>query len=410
MELIVIIIALGFSFYYSGSETVFLSSSKVKLEVLIRKGKSGGALVRRYVNDPESYIITTLLGNNIAVVTFSSVFVLHYEHELSHIMTILISSGIALILGEIIPKAIGWEIASRLMFVVTPGIRASQVVFMPLIFFLRQISSLILALFQAEQADQVAYLTKKDMEMFIGESEQAGLVEKSESEIISNLFIMGETIVKETMVPRTEIIALKNTATIQTALRTFRKSGYTRLPVYEKTIDNIVGVIHAKDLFDQPDTVRSIMKPILAVPDTRGAFSLLQEFRQNKTSIAIIHDEYGGTSGLVTFEDLVEELFGEIYDEFDIDHEHLFKKLNAFTYVVKARAEIDELNAKFSFEIPEGEYSTLGGFIIDELGRIPVPDDFVDLENCRLIITKADRKRVLEVKIIKKSKIRRKKT
>lgn len=403
MQITVIIIALLLSFFFSGSETVFLSTSKIKLEVLFHKGVKGAKLVKNFITKPEAFIITTLTGNNIALVIYSSFFAIYLDQYYSELVGIIISAMIALLFAEIIPKAIGWEFANRLIFKIAFPLRFFQILFAPLIWVLSRISTILLNLFRIENKESVFYFTKKDMEIFIKESEKAGIVEKKEYEIISRIFDLRETKLKETMVPRTEIVAINKNATINTVFKTFQKSGFSRLPVYDKKIDNIIGVVYAKDLFNNPQSLNEITQEIQCVPETKDAFNLLQEFRQTKTSIAIVLDEYGGTAGLVTFEDLVEELVGEIYDEFDLDHEHLFQKLNAFTILVQARAEIDELNAKFNLEIPEGDYTTIGGFVLDSLGKIPNRGEKIGLETCKIIVTKASRKKVIEVKIIIKN-------
>ena len=404
MQILIIIIMLILSSFFSGSETIFLSTSKIKLEIIFKKRKRGSSLVKNFINNPETFIITTLLGNNITIITYSSILAIFLEKHFSETSGILISSLIALVFAEVIPKAIGWEFSNSLIFKIAPFVRFFQILFSPLIWLLHKISSFIINIFKIKNNDNVYMLTKKDMQSFIQESEEAGLVEKNESEIITNLFQLRETLLKETMVPRTEIIAIKKNVSIEIALKNFQISGFSRLPVYDENIDNIIGVIFAKDLFNLPQTIEEIIHDIKKVPETKSAFSLLQEFRKSKNSIAVVLDEYGGTAGLVTFEDLVEELFGEIYDEYDLDHEHLFKKLDSSTILIHARAEIDELNSKFNFNIPEGDYTTLAGFIIDRLGKIPKKSEKIELDTCTIIITNANIKRVLEVKIIKKNK------
>jgi CBS domain containing-hemolysin-like protein len=174
----------------------------------------------------------------------------------------------------------------------------------------------------------------------------------------------------------------------------------SRLPIYDEDIDNIIAVVYAKDLFLNPKELNDIVEEILYVPETKSAFELLKEFRQKQMSIAVVLDEYGGTAGLVTTEDLIEELFGEIYDEFDIDHEPMYVFEDDKTIRIIARAEVDELNQKFNLNIPEGDYTTLGGFIIEQLGRIPRVNETIELERCKIIVEKASRKRVILVKVI----------
>jgi len=402
MEIAIIIIALIISAFFSGSETIFISASKVKLEILSRKKTLAARAVKVLTARPELFIITTLLGNNITNVTYSSVFAIFLEHHFSKITVIIISSSIVLIIGEIIPKAIGWEFSNQLVSKVALPLRFFQYIFSPMIWVLNYISTRLLSIFKIENNKGLTYLTRKDVQAIIHESGKAGVFKKEEHEIISRILELNETILKETMVPRTEIVALDYHSSLDEIMNSFQESGLSRLPVYEKEIDNIIGVIYVKDFFHCPEKIEDVIQEIHLVPQTKRAFSQLQEFRKKKTTIAIVIDEYGGTAGLVTFEDIVEELFGEIYDEFDLDHEHLFKKLNKFTFLVKGRAEIDELNLKFNIRIPEGDYTTLAGFITAKLGKIPRSGEVVRLDKCRLIVTKSTRKKVSEVKIIKR--------
>lgn len=402
MQFIIIIIALTLSAFFSGTETALLSTSKVRLEVLIRKGKKGAHLVKQYVDNPESFIITILVGNNITIVLYSSIFALFLDEHFSKFTGIIISSVLALLVAEIIPKAIGWEFANRLAFKVAPLLKFFQILFTPINIILEKLSRLILSIFRLKDQQVKSILTRKDLETFIKESAKAGIVDKEERIIISRIFDFGETRVKETMIPRTEIQGISKDATIGDLFELFVSSHFSRLPVYDDNLDNIIGVVHAKDLFRYPHTIEEIMQDIQHVPDTKDALDMLQEFRKTRTSMAIVMDEYGGTSGLVTFEDLVEELFGEIYDEFDLDHDNLFTRLNRYAILVKARAEIDELNDKFNMKIPEGDYTTIGGFVIDTLGRIPEVGAKIDLGTCIIVVASACKKKVNEVKIIKK--------
>lgn len=403
MELLLIIISLLLSFFFSGTETIFLSSSRIKIEILFRKGVKGAKLVKQFVAKPESFIITTLLGNNIVNVAFSSIFTVYLQHQFPDYVIIFLSSFIVLVFGEIIPKAVGWELANHLVIKAAFPLKFFEMLLAPLVQILTRVSSMILNVFRIEETQVVPLFTKNEIEALIQESEKAGIVKKKEREIISRVFDLRETQVKETMVPRTDIIAIKKNTSMRTVFKIFQQSGFSRLPVYDKNIDDIIGVVYAKELLGKARRLEDITREIQLVPATKNAFTLLQEFRGAQTSIAIVLDEYGGTAGLVTFEDLVEELFGEIYDEFDLDHEQLFKKLNKFTFLVKGRAEIDELNRKFNLRIPEGNYTTLGGFIIDRIGKIPKIDDEIELNTCKMVITSATHKTVEEVKIIKKT-------
>jgi len=401
MNLVIIIISVILSAFFSASETVFVSSSRLKIEVFSRHGMSGSHLVKGFIKDPDDFLVTTLLGNNITIVVYSSAAALFLAPYFSDWGNIAISSIVALIFAEIIPKAVAYELASRLIFRISYPFRFFQILLMPFIWLLNSISRLLLRILGVKEINNLTYITRRDMAGYILEGERAGVVEAEERQTVLRLLELQETTLRDTMIPRMDIIAASRDATLQEINALFVDTGYSKIPIYEQDIDNIIGVVRAKDLFKFPENLQDIVSDVKHYPETKRAFDLLQEFRNSHTSIAIVMDEYGGTAGLVTLEDLVEELFGEIYDEFDLDHENMYMNLGHDMYLINARAEIDELNDMFKLDIKEGDYTTLGGFILNELGHIPKPGEHVDTENCKCLIevTRATRRRVIEAKI-----------
>lgn len=398
MEITLVILAVVLSAFFSGAETIFLSASKIRIEVLFRRQVKGIKRVYSFIKHPELFIVTVLVGNNLSNVIFSSLIVLILKESLDDFLIVIISTSVLLIFAEIIPKAIGWEFANQLIIRTSKILNIFKFIFYPINGLLTSISNFLLKRFHVsgEQSFE-SILTRKDVRKFIHESEQHGIIESKEKEIISRVFSLRQTRVKETMIPRTDIVAVKENISIPKLVETFNQSGLSRLPVLKENIDYITSVVLAKDLFLQPKKLTDIAQEILYVPETKLAYELLQEFRRRSMSIAVVVDEYGGTAGLVTLEDLIEELFGEIYDEFDIDHNHMYIQLNDTALNVLARAEIDEINEKFKLKIPEGNYTTLGGFIIEKLGHIPKINEEIELENCKIIVKKASRKRVILV-------------
>jgi len=401
MELLLAIIALLMSGFFSGAETAFLSASRIRIEVQHRRKIKGSKQAYRFIKKPESFIVTSLIGNNFVNVLFSTLIVLILRESVQDFFLVLISTSLLLIFGEIIPKAIAWEFANQLSIRLARPLYFLKVLFAPISFVLIAISNFLLRLFRVPDEKKIqGILTRTDLQKYIHESEKHGVIESNEREIITRIFGLTETRVKQTMIPRTDIIAMSHESSISEIIAQFNESGFSRLPIYDRNIDNIVAVVYAKDLFLNPKELKDIVEEILYVPETKSAFELLKEFKQNKTSIAVVLDEYGGTAGLVTLEDLIEELFGEIYDEFDIDHEPMYVFEDEKTIRIIAQAEVDELNQKFGIGIPEGNYTTLGGFIIEQLGHIPRPNETIDGERFKIIIEKASRRRVILVRLI----------
>ena len=405
LQITFIIVMTILSAFFSGAETVFLSASKIWIEVLFRRNARGIKHVYSFIKKPEIFIVTTLIGNNLSQVIFSSFVILIFKDTIDEFLIVLLASSFLLIFAEIIPKAIGREFSNQLIIVTAHTLKIFSVLFAPLNSILTGISNLFLNKFGLTPQKNIENIfTRKDIIKILQESEKAGVIKSKESEIISKIFDLRKTRVKDPMVPRTEMFAVKKDISINELIEKFEKSGFSRIPVYEDTIDNIIGVVYAKDLLITPQNISQIIKDVIFIPDSKNAYELLKEFKQKRASIAIILDEYGGTAGLITIEDLVEELIGEIYDEFDIDREKMYRKLNAFTVVIDARAEIDEINEKFRISIPEKEtYSTIGGFIIQNLGHIPNPGEIIELNDCKIIVAKASRKRVIQVKLIRKT-------
>jgi len=401
MQIFLTIVALGLAAFFAGSETVFLSANRIRIEVLFRRQVKGIKKVYNFITKPETFIVTSLVGTNLSQVIFSSLVVLILRNSFDEFVIVLLSSIVLLIFSEIIPKAIGWEFANQLVIRTSYALYVFKMIFYPINILLTSISNFLLKKFKVSTDNDVgAILTRRDLRRFIHESEKQGIIESEEREIITRIFDLRFTRVKETMVPRTDIVAISHDTSISELIEIFNSSGHSRIPVFENNIDNIVAVVHAKDLFLKPKSLKQITQPILYVPETKSAYRLLHELRQKKVSIAVVLDEYGGTAGLVTLEDLIEELFGEIYDEFDIDHQHMYIFVDDKTIKISARAEIDEINQKFNLRLPEGNYTTLGGFIIETLGHIPKPKEMIELDSCKIIVEKASRKRVILAKLI----------
>ncbi len=403
MEISLVILALLLSAFFSSSETAFLSASRLKIEVLHRRKIKGAKRAYHFIKRPESFIATTLIGNNFSNVLFTSFIVLILRESVQDFLLVIIPTALLLIFCSIIPKAIAWEYANHLIISFGRLLNFFKVIFSPFSLVLVGISNwLMRRLHLSNETSFSEFLTRSDIQKYIYEGELSGAIATEERQIISRIFDLRTTRVKETMIPRTEIIAMSIESSIDELIEKINETGVSRIPIYDGDIDNIVAVVYAKDLFLNPKELKEIAEEILYVPETKSAFELLKEFQQQKMSIAVVLDEYGGTAGLVTIEDLIEELFGEIYDEFDLDHEPMYVMEDERTIRVVGQAEVDELNQKFGLGIEEGDYTTIGGFITDHLGRIPHVGECIEAERFKLVIEKASRKRVILVKIILK--------
>jgi putative hemolysin len=238
--------------------------------------------------------------------------------------------------------------------------------------------------------------------------EEEGIIEKQEKELINSIFEFGDTIVKEVMVPRMDMIAVDKKADMEAVFQLILKEGVSRVPVYDKTIDNVVGIVYARDLLvmsakhkNSSKTIQTLVKPAYYVPETKRVIELLTELQKAKVHMAIVVDEYGGTAGLVTIEDLLEEIVGEIFDEYDSE-EVLIEKIDKENFRVNAKTDLDEINKQLNLDLPDAEYESIGGFVVNLFGKIPMPGEKIDHDSAVFTVEKVIRRRLSKILITKK--------
>lgn len=420
MELAVILLMLILSAFFSGSEIAFVVANRLRVEVLARREGIVGPIVRDFLQNPSTFLTTTLVGNNISLVVYSTLMALYLSPLFEGIYTgvglsdgtldvavlatqTLIASIVILLFGEILPKSLMREAANHAVFYLAIPLRITYYVLLPMVKLAALSASLLIKLFRAE-ADTFAQFIRRDFEVIIQESKASGELEldEDESELLSNVFSMNTIRVKESMMPRTDVVAVEENTSLVDLLARFIETGHSKLPVYRENIDNIVGVVFAYDLFDAPTTLADIVRPAQFVPESKRSKDLLREFLATNTSVAIVIDEYGGTAGLVTREDLLEELFGDIQDEFDTETE-ILRQAGDGTLIASGRVHIDEIMEEFGLEIPEGDYETVAGYLLERIGAIPAPQDQFQFDGFRFDILKATTNRIDLVRISKTS-------
>jgi CBS domain containing-hemolysin-like protein len=303
-----------------------------------------------------------------------------------------------LIFGELIPKYFARELADRVILITSLPLRFVTFLMYPFVKITSTISNLLTGSSSYNSksitAENVNLLfSKEDLEILVKESHRAGMVDEKESDIISKVLALGDQRVYEAMRPRTEIIGVEISSPVDEALILFIESGYSKLPVYDENLDNIKGIIYANDFFTFPENIKGILKEAIFIPETKKSLEMLNEFLSKQVSIAIVVDEFGGTAGIVTMEDIFEELFGEIRDEYDVD-EHICRKISANEYLISGKVEIDFINEKYNLNIPVGDYETIAGYIITRLGRIPAQGDNISLDGFNILIARANQTRI----------------
>ncbi|MDZ7758554.1 hemolysin family protein [Rhodohalobacter sp.] len=420
-EFIIITITVLLSGFFSGSEMAFVSANRLKLEIESRKNTLTGRSLSFFSERPEIFLTTTLVGNNIVNVLYATLMAIFlvepvnriyyslFEVDPSVAMVLLIQTVIAsviiLLIGEILAKAIFRIQADFLVkFIATP-LRVMNFIFRPLISISNASSALLVKWLRVgnERSDKV--FRRQDVEMIFKELRDSGGsddIDQDDSEILHNVLELSNKRVRDTMVPRTEIIAIDRNAPLEELKNLFITSGYSKIPVYQDNIDDIIGVVFAYDLFSSPENIGDILRPVKLIPSSKKSKDLLQEFRQSNISVAIVIDEYGGTAGMVTIEDLIEEVVGDIQDEYDKTDE-VIKKISTHTYVISGNVELDELEEKYpEIELQDSgdEFETLAGYIISHIGRIPKVNEEIQIQENKFIISKATPNRIETVKLI----------
>jgi|SRR5690554_3283686 len=395
MEIIFLILLITLSGFFSGTEIAFIVANKIKVEVKARKKKINAENALYFMNNPQIFFSTILIGNNIVNITFASVgaVFLSVMFSLNEVQILIISSFLILLFGELIPKYFARELSEQIVFLTSIPLRVLSFILYPLIKISSTISTLLTNT-SSKKAENVKFLfSKEELGLLIQESHKAGMVDKKESDIITKVLSLGDQRVYEAMRPRTEIVGIEINKSIEDAIRLFIESGYSKLPVFEDDLDNIKGIIYANDLFNSPQSIKDILHDAVFVPETKKSLELLNEFLNRQVTIAVVIDEFGGTAGIVTMEDIFEEMFGEIKDEYDVDEE-ICRKISDNSYIISGKVEIDFINEKYNLDLPTGDYETIAGYITSKLGRIPLQGETVSFDGFTFLIARANQIRI----------------
>lgn len=408
-EIWLILLALLGSAFFSGTETALISVNKIKMHNWLDKETRLAWLANRFLNRPGDLLSTLLVGNNlmniIATVLISDLIFRWFPDM--EALSILVSAILIpvvvippiLFFGEIIPKSLAREHASRLLPFLSAPLQACHYLLIPVAKSVRLLSSLLLLLFGIKKSDEESLFTRKNIQRVLMESEKAGVLEAEERDYISGVFDFSETIVREVMTPRTAIIAVQKGASIEEIAARMNESNYSRIPVYEESLDQIIGFVHVMDLLSRGKEGEPEVHPVLFTPETRKCDNLFYEMRQKKIHLAVVLDEYGGTAGIVTLEDLLEELVGDIHDVHDA-RRGLVKIGLDRSIIVDGRTRFEELEGKINLPKTEYEVETIGGLIVSELGRIPEQGERFQFGPLRITVLESTPKRIerLELK------------
>jgi putative hemolysin len=326
-EILILLALLMGSAFFSGSEMAYVVANRIKIELRARKKNFAAQNAFYFVNNPQNFFSTILIGNNIINITFASIstIFLGSAFGMDEFSILLISTFAILIFGELIPKYFSREAADSFIIISSIPLRVLSFILYPVIKLLASVFSFMTQSRNIKEESISSLFSREDIKNLVDESHQAGIVNKKESDIITRVLALSDQRVYEAMRPRTEIIGIEKDMSINEALDLFIESGFSKLPVYEENLDNIKGIVFAYDLFKFPGDIKSITREVIFVPETKRSYEMLNEFLNKQVSVAIVIDEFGGTAGIVTMEDIIEELFGEIKDEYDIE-EYICRK------------------------------------------------------------------------------------
>jgi putative hemolysin len=405
---LLICLLVGASLFFSLNNLALRTFSRIKLQEAF-KAANKEAVVEDFIENVEKLILTSTLFRAIANIGIVlGLFALLAEK--SYIVTFVVALLIFAVFTLAIPHSWAKHSGEKILPRTYRLLNVFTYLAMPVLYVLKIHDSLVRRLAGVTEATGEAAQDQKQEEILsvVEQGKMEGVVDEEEMEMIENVLELGDTTAEEIMTPRTDVVAVKVDDDLQTVLETISQAGHSRIPVYEENIDKIIGLIYAKDLLDRIGknagdfNIRQKMRQAYFVPETKPLKSLLHEFQNQKLHLAVVLDEYGGTAGIVTIEDILEELVGEIVDEYEETPPEPIKKLNETTIEADARTYIDDLNDQFELNLPEDEdYDTLGGFVFSHLGSIPKTGETFEYEDVKFTITAAEARRIKLVRIQK---------
>jgi putative hemolysin len=404
-RLALLLLLLLLSGFFSGSETALLALDRLRVKYLQQKGRPGAARLAQLLERPDRLLGGILVGNNLVNIAASVVatgfFVSHYGDR-GELLTILVLTPVLLILAEVCPKTYAAQNPEKASFFVLRPILLVLWILSPIIDIVIRISSLLTGFFHRGEGESDT-LSEDEIRAIIEVGEESGVVAAEQRRMLHGVFDLSETRVRDVMLPRTEIVGVEADSGFSVVLETLRSAHHSRFPVYRESLDDIVGVIHSKDILayigkEDSFLLKDLCRKPHFVPESNRASLLLQSFRKRKEHLAIVVDEYGGVEGLVTLEDVVEEIVGKIHDEHDIE-EVDFRPLGPKRFLVDGAVSLRVLNRRFQLELPEEHVTTLAGLLMQKMGKIPVEGDSCEIEAIRFGVRQMDDRRIETVEM-----------
>lgn len=425
-QLLVLVILIGLNAFFAATEIAFISLNDVKIELKAKEGNKKAKKIKKMLDDPSKFLATIQIGITLAGFlssafasdTFADILApklyslipiinLARWREISIIIITLILSYFTLVFGELVPKRIAMKYSEKLAFFAIGIIRAISIFTLPFVKLLTFSTNIITKIFgiTGEEEENVS---EEEIKMMVDVGEEKGTIEAGEKEMINNIFEFNDRIISEIMIPRTQVYALDMELTINEAIDMLNEdTRYSRIPIYDENIDNIKGIVYVKDMLltqkNRNTKLKNIAREATYVLESIYVDDVFRELKKNKKQIAVVVDEYGGTAGIVTMEDILEEIVGEIYDEYDIE-EIKFKQIDSNTFLLDGETPIYEVEKLLGVDLPEGDYDTISGYLLFELNRIPNNKEkniIIETDKVTYKVEKIEGNRITKVKACK---------
>jgi len=410
LQLIIMLVALVLCALASAAETAFTSVNRIKLKNLAEEGDKQMLKVERLLAEPNVFLSTILIVNSVAVVVASSMATVltlrFFSASFGELISSVVTSLVVLIFCEISPKTAAVQNPLRWARFFIDPVRAAAWVLRPIVWLLSAITSSLVRLLGGQMKHRGPFITEDELRLLVTVGEEEGVLEEEETEMIRSIFEFADTTVREVMVPRIDMVSLPSSATVNQAVDLAMQGGFSRIPVYEASVgvDDILGILYTKDMLRQLREnhgslpVHNLVRSAYCVPETKKLDDLLRELRQSHTHMAMVIDEYGSVAGLVTIEDLMEEIVGDIQDEYDHE-EKLFEVVNENEYIINAKMSIYDFNELMDTHMDDSDYETLGGFVYAQLDKIPGVGDTISFEHMTLTVLATRGRRILKIRV-----------
>jgi putative hemolysin len=420
IDFLLIFVLILINGFFAASEIAIISVNRNKISMQAQEGDKKALLIQRLFKEPSKFLATIQVGITLtgflasasAAVSISTYFSQYlkrlnipFSDQISLLLVTLFISYITLVLGELLPKRLALQNPERIAFSIIGTIVFISKITAPFVKILTLSTNFFAKLFGVGATYEEEKVTEDEIRMMIDVGEENGVLNETEKEMIDGIFEFDDTLAKEVMTPRTAVFAIDINSPLEEIIHQIIEEQYSRIPVYDGDIDNIVGILYMKDLFVEMASkkldeisIKDLLRPAYFVPDTKKIDRLFRELQASKNHMAILIDEYGGVSGIITIEDLIEEIVGNIADEYDEDVKD-FQKLDSNVYIVDGLVSIDEVNEKLNLKLPTEHHDTIGGFVLNLIGNIPETGESVQYENITFTVEKIDEKRIEQIKI-----------